>query len=241
MLPVARGANGQPPMPPIEASKTVAPASSAAYAFAKPVLRVLCRWTPTGTPRPALAPQQVLDLVRHADADRVGVDDLGGAGRGEALGEGEHRARLDRALERAPERGAERDRGADPVLARARENAFCRRDRLLDRDVRVLAAEALRDRDGEVRLGEPGRREPLVAALVEDEAREDDAGALLERGDDLLGARHLRHARGTDEARPPRRAAGRPPRACCRAPRAPPARASAAGSGGRRADRRRRP
>ena len=59
--------------------------------------------------------------------------------------------------------------------ARARD-PLRRRGRLLDRGVRVLAAEALRDGDGEVRLGEPGRREPLVAALVEDEAREDDAG-----------------------------------------------------------------
>ena len=43
MFPVARGANGQPPMPPTEASSTVAPASSAASAFAYPVLRVLWR------------------------------------------------------------------------------------------------------------------------------------------------------------------------------------------------------
>jgi hypothetical protein len=34
MFPVARGAYGQPPSPPIDASSTVAPASSAASAFA---------------------------------------------------------------------------------------------------------------------------------------------------------------------------------------------------------------
>jgi hypothetical protein len=34
MLPVARGAYGQPPRPPIDASRTVAPPSSAASAFA---------------------------------------------------------------------------------------------------------------------------------------------------------------------------------------------------------------
>ena len=50
MFPVARGANGQPPMPPIEASSKPAPPSSAAIAFAYPVLRVLCRWTPIGVP-----------------------------------------------------------------------------------------------------------------------------------------------------------------------------------------------
>jgi hypothetical protein len=47
MFPVARGANGQPPRPPIDASSAVAPASRAAYAFAKPVLRVLCPWNPS--------------------------------------------------------------------------------------------------------------------------------------------------------------------------------------------------
>ena len=48
MLPVARGANGQPPIPPTDASKMEAPHSSAAHAFANPVERVLCRCTPTG-------------------------------------------------------------------------------------------------------------------------------------------------------------------------------------------------
>ncbi len=40
-LPVAAGANGQPPMPPILASRYVTPALTAAYALASPVLRVL--------------------------------------------------------------------------------------------------------------------------------------------------------------------------------------------------------
>src|SRR5690606_21590531 len=41
MLPVARGANGQPPSPPTLLSSTSAPASKAAQALAMPVLRVL--------------------------------------------------------------------------------------------------------------------------------------------------------------------------------------------------------
>ena len=41
------GANGQPPSPPTDASSTVAPASSAAQAFATPVLRVSWKWPPT--------------------------------------------------------------------------------------------------------------------------------------------------------------------------------------------------
>ena len=40
MLPVALGANGQPPMPPTEDSSTDAPDAIASYAFAKPVERV---------------------------------------------------------------------------------------------------------------------------------------------------------------------------------------------------------
>ena len=50
-LPVARGANGQPPRPPTDASSTVAPASTAAQAQATPVWRVSWKWPPTGTPR----------------------------------------------------------------------------------------------------------------------------------------------------------------------------------------------
>src|SRR5918994_604739 len=38
-LPVARGANGQPPRPPTDASRTTAPASTAAHAQATPVWR----------------------------------------------------------------------------------------------------------------------------------------------------------------------------------------------------------
>src|SRR3954453_2467904 len=59
MLPVARGANGQPPVPPSEASSTVAPAAIAATALAKPVLRVLWKWQPTGTPSAPTPPTSV--------------------------------------------------------------------------------------------------------------------------------------------------------------------------------------
>ena len=44
MLPVALGANGQPPIPPALESSTSTPSSTAANAFAKPVLRVLWKW-----------------------------------------------------------------------------------------------------------------------------------------------------------------------------------------------------
>ena len=56
MFPVARGAYGQPPSPAHDASKSVAPAASAATAFAYPVLRVLCRCTPGARVRSTSAP-----------------------------------------------------------------------------------------------------------------------------------------------------------------------------------------
>ena len=44
ILPVARGANGQPPIPPIDESRKSTPATAAAAAFAKPVFLVLCKF-----------------------------------------------------------------------------------------------------------------------------------------------------------------------------------------------------
>ena len=49
-LPVAAGANGQPPNPPMLASSTRTPASHAAQALAIPVLRVLWKWQRRATP-----------------------------------------------------------------------------------------------------------------------------------------------------------------------------------------------
>src|SRR6202012_1454789 len=49
ILPVAPGANGQPPSPPAEASNRVTPDSTAAYALASPAPRVLWKWPPNGS------------------------------------------------------------------------------------------------------------------------------------------------------------------------------------------------
>ena len=46
----------------------------------------------------------------------------------------------------------------------------------------------------------PAREEPVVAPLVQHEPGVDDAVPPLDRLDDLLGARHLGHARRVDEA-----------------------------------------
>ena len=97
------------------------PPRSRRAALAKPVLRVLWKWQPTGDAERAAAPAtSVSDLRRHADADRVGEDDLVRPGRGDAPARLEHARRLDRALERAAERDRERDRDAQAVRRRAR-------------------------------------------------------------------------------------------------------------------------
>src|SRR6185436_16027646 len=66
--------------------------------------------------------------------------------------------------------------------------------------VLVAAGELVGDREGVVDLVDAGRERALVPALVEDEARIDRALAPVDRGHDLLGARHLRHALWIDEA-----------------------------------------
>ena len=115
-LPLAWGANGQPPRPPTEASKWVTPASSAASTLARAVLRVLCRWSHR-------TPARRLDRRRHqrahlagdADADRVGQLDLVRARVGEAPDVLDHDAGIDVALERAAEGHAQRHGRRSPA------------------------------------------------------------------------------------------------------------------------------
>ena len=107
---------------------------------------------------------------------------------------------MDLALERAAERGADRHGRADAVLVGARDDPLCRLHRVLDGRALVLLVERLAGREGEVRLVEVCLAEPVVAAVVEHKAGVDDARDPVDRLDDLLGARHLRHAGGVHEA-----------------------------------------
>ncbi len=135
------------------------------------------------------------------DADGVCEDESVGAALGDAAGDVEHPPGIDLALERAAERDAQRHRRAEPVLARTRHDATGRRDRLLDGRALVPFVERLGDAEGEPHLVEPGRDEPLVAALVEREPGAHDSWRLSDCLDDLLRVRHLRHAPRVDEAR----------------------------------------
>ena len=83
---------------------------------------------------------------------------------------------------------------------RALDDPRCDRNRLGNGDTLIPLVERLRRREREMHLAERCRRQPIVAALVEHETCVDDIGTVLERGDDLLGGGHLRHAGGTDEA-----------------------------------------
>src|SRR5438034_268481 len=56
-------------------------------------------------------------------------------------------------------------------------------------------------RERVVHLVDAGRDRPLVAFLVEDQARVHGAGLAVERPHHLFGAGHLRHKLGVDEAR----------------------------------------
>jgi hypothetical protein len=143
---------------------------------------------------------ELLDLTRHAHADRVGEDDLVGATDGQLFCERADLRRIDRALERAAEGDADRDGCPNPVGVRTVDDPLRRVNRLIDGRVLIPLVEGLRRGEREVHLVETGRRKTLVTQLVESQAR---IGHTLDTVDslyDLLRAGHLRHARRVDEA-----------------------------------------
>ena len=71
MFPVARGANGQPPIPPIEASSTVAPASSATVLDASVGGIGGCPFAPRATGN--IATEDLVYLL-HGEGIDTGID-----------------------------------------------------------------------------------------------------------------------------------------------------------------------
>src|SRR5262249_56777613 len=83
----------------------------------------------------------------------------------EPAGQLEHVAGIHRTLERAAERGADRDGRADAVRVRPADDLLGRLDGLLDGRVRVALVERLGGGEGVVHLVEPRREEAVVAPL----------------------------------------------------------------------------
>ena len=165
------------------------------------MLRVLCRWTPTGHAQ--LRSRRAHDLAhlsRHAHADGVCEHHLVGLGGGETARELEDPPRVDGALERAAERGPDGHGRPEPIVVRTRHDALGGLHGLLDGRVLVALVERLRCGEGDVHLVQAGSHQPVVATLVEDETGIDDARPAVDRRDDLLRPRHLRHPCGIDEA-----------------------------------------
>ncbi len=140
-------------------------------------------------------------LARPGDADRVRQQQRVRRGVGDALGDPEDVGGIHRAFERAAERHAQRDGRAQAVVARAGDDAARGLDRFVDGGTLVALVERLRDAEREAHLAEPRLDETLVPALVECEARVDDAVGRRERCRDLVGSGHLRHPARVDEAR----------------------------------------
>ena len=216
-LPVDRGANGQPPRPPIDASRTVTPSSSAASAFgsrrAPGVVEMdavgnFVRLTSART-RPAASQRRSCPRVRSrrpcAPAPRE-VGDPAGVDFHPSNGQ--------------PNATRDRHRRADRVLARAVEDRalHASTDSVDLAPVRVPVVEGLGRGEREVRpLPERRAGEPIVALLVQ---RTSPANVVpwcaWSPVDDVLGAVHLRYPVAADETRPPPRAGDRRRRDGCK-------------------------
>src|SRR6516164_6992121 len=148
ILPVEPAGTGQPPSSPKLASKLVQPASSAAYALARPCPRVLWKCAVTSTPgRRSMAAAKNRDA--YAVQTPLAVDREAGARTRDRVGRGQQRRVL--ALEGGGARpGADRghgEHGRQPGRGRsARAGEQLGRERQLDEPA-ALTAEGLRHAD----------------------------------------------------------------------------------------------
>ena len=193
-LPVAPGANGQPPMPPADASKTVAPASQGGQRVRVAAALRVVQVDAEREPEPGDRRAEATDRSGHRDADRVGEHQLVHAVRGQALGQLEDPAGVDVPLERAAERDADRPRDPQALGPRGRAHARSRGEALLDARVHVVPAEGLGRHDREVHLRHAGGDRAGESPLVQHERGAAGALVVAEPGQHLLAAGHLRHA-----------------------------------------------
>jgi len=146
--------------------------------------------------RPAAGhpPDEVADLPRRGDADRVREDELRRVEPGAQL---RHPSRVDPTLEGAAEGDAD---GRGHRQLRETEDRLGLRERLVEGHVPVPLVEGLRRGDRAVDPVERRLAQPLVAFQVEDEAGVLGSLAPVDPRHDLLRPRHARHAVVADEA-----------------------------------------
>ncbi len=140
------------------------------------------------------------DLRRHADPDGVREADLIGRDGHQPLDEAEHPLVRDNTLEGAAERHADRHGDRHPVRPCARHHRQRRLQPLLRGGVLIAAAELVGGREGVMHLVHAGGDRPLVAGVVQDQARVRRAPTPVKRRHHVLRAGHLRHELGIDEA-----------------------------------------
>ncbi len=162
--------------------------------------RVSCRWMPTGTPSAATCattgPISVGTAVPMVSASPSADTPASTA----APADVGHRARIDRAVERAAEGGGEGELDLSLLVAgqpgHATKPGQPRRDGLAG----VLALMGLGHRDHPLQMAQTGGQGPLRAPFVEDEPpARDGLGAARGGRHHLLGVGHGRHPIRADE------------------------------------------
>src|SRR5829696_798057 len=166
-----------------------------------------------GGPEPEDTLDEGSDLIWHADAYGVREYDLVWLRHSYPLGQIAHDLRLYSSLERAPEGGGEGNRNPYSVQSRPLDEPLGQSCTFLHGRVLVLLCERLRHREGVAHLVRPGLDRPLVASLIQRQARIGGVRVAVYPGHHLFGAGHLRHELGVDEARRlyPRNARGGQP------------------------------
>ena len=144
---------------------------TAAYALARPVLRVLWKWPRKATPGAASAtrPKISRHLSRHADADRVGNRDLEGLGLRDLAGDVDDTLHRHLALERTAERGGYRDLGANSGGMGGRGHFAPGADRVRARDALVPAVELVGREHDHADLAAARRGGTIEARPVQDQ------------------------------------------------------------------------
>ena len=196
MFPVARGANGQPPRPPTEASRTRRAGLERSRARSRSRCCACC-----GSGRRRCRRARPPAAVSAATCLGVATPIVSASTTSSA--------RVTRSASPSTTPGSTGPSNGQPnatlIVTVAGRSAAARirstrATASLDRRVRVPLVERLGRGERAVDAVERGRAQALVALLVEHEPGVLDAVAALDRGDDLLRAGHLRHAVVADEA-----------------------------------------